>query len=512
MSLDAARVGAQDAHHMSALARLSVILLAVAGASACSGGAASSAESPATGPAPATSAPSSVQALNLSYEEPVVGAPVQATASGLPPGKTVELSWETVTGGWVVEDYYRFRGKKYTPSTTPLGRFTVDADGRLEARFVIPEDYGGIHDIVAAIDGKTVAQNGIEVIQSFDLTPASGPVGTPVELRVKGLGWRTMESTWVVNWDNNLVGFVSAASSKGSASARFRAAGPAGAHVIKVLTGYQGQGYLNYEQSPIPHLPRPEFTFLTTAGPSPLDAVYAEPYQRQPVPEAELDVDGATVTLSPTQGPVGTRATVSGRGFAAGTRMELVWQTYVGSRVSGNGFEPDERPIGSIPVGADGRLDAVVTIPDDLGGLHGLALRQRDKTLARLFFVIETSIVSMTPRSGPVGTPVTIHLKGVGWTEYDNIYVATYDNAYMGYACGFNSQGDVVINFRASGAPGPHIIDLYPGIYQGPPTESQLLYRQAQLTYADDHPGNRIPALRFTFEVTAAGGDRAHVR
>jgi hypothetical protein len=45
-------------------------------------------------------------------------------------------------------------------------------------------------------------------------------------------------------------------------------------------------------------------------------------------------------------------------------------------------------------------------------------------------------------------------------------------------------------------------MDLYPGIYQGPPTESQLRYRQAQLrqaqlTYADDHPGNRIPAFLF---------------
>ena len=97
---------------------------------------------------------------------------------------------------------------------------------------------------------------------------------------------------------------------------------------------------------------------------------------------------------------------------------------------------------------------------------------------------------------------MTIHLKGVGWTEYDNIYIATYDNAYMGYVCGFNSQGDVVINFTASGTPGVHIIDLYPGIYQGPPTEPQLLYRQPQLTYADDHPGNKLPALRFTFEVT----------
>jgi len=45
---------------------------------------------------------------------------------------------------------------------------------------------------------------------------------------------------------------------------------------------------------------------------------------------------------------------------------------------------------------------------------------------------------------------------------------------------------------------------LYPGIYQGPPSEPQLLYRLPQLTYADDHPGNRIPALRFIFDVTTA--------
>jgi hypothetical protein len=99
---------------------------------------------------------------------------------------------------------------------------------------------------------------------------------------------------------------------------------------------------------------------------------------------------------------------------------------------------------------------------------------------------------------------VTIHLKGVGWTEYDNIYVATYDNAYMGYACGFNSQGDVVIHFTATGEPGEHLIDFYPGIYEGPSKEPQQLYRLPQLTYADDHPGNKIPALRFTFKVVPA--------
>ena len=48
---------------------------------------------------------------------------------------------------------------------------------------------------------------------------------------------------------------------------------------------------------------------------------------------------------------------------------------------------------------------------------------------------------------------------------------------------------------------GMHLIDFYPGIYQGP-EGGQQLYRLPQLTYADDHPGNRIPALRFAFEVT----------
>jgi hypothetical protein len=483
---------------MTHLCRSALLFLALVALASCSRTAASPAES-ATEPAAAAS---DVKTLTLTYKTPTVGAEVLVTATGLPAGKTVDLTWGTVTGGWVVEDYYRFLGKKYSESTTSLGRFMIDQDGRLNASFTIPEDYGGVHEVIALVDGKPVAQNGIEVTQSFELTPTSGPLGTPIELRVKGLGWRTMESTWVVNWDNNLVGFVSAAGTKGSAVARFRAAGPSGDHVVRLLTGYQGQGYLNYEQSPVAHLPRPQFTFRTTPGRASSPPAFAEPYQRQPVPKTEIYVEDATLTLGATQGPVGSRTMLRGEGFPSNTSLQLAWQTYVGSRVSGNGFEPQEKEFGSVKVGSDGRIEAPITIPDDLGGLHGLALRNGDKTLARAFFVIETSIVSISPTSGPVGTPVTIHLKGVGWTEYDNIYVATYDNAYMGYACGFNSQGDVVINFHATGSPGHHIIDLYPGIYQGPPTETQLLYRQPQLTYADDHPGNKIPALRFTFEVT----------
>jgi hypothetical protein len=475
---------------------------------ACSGYGAAPAPSDRT-PAPVadrTSAPIAQQPyrpLTFAYERPIVGAEVRVTADGLPAGKNVDLMWTTVTGGWVIEDYYYFRGKKYQPAETRLGQFPVDAAGRLDARFRIPEDYGGVHEVLAVIDGRTIAQKGIEVTQSFEMRPASGPVGTPIELVVKGLGFRVMESTWVVNWDNSLAGFVSAASSRGSAVARFRAAGPAGAHVVDVLSGFQGLGYLNHEQAPNDYLPRPRFSFQTTAERPASLAPYAEPYPTQPTPETELSVSGLTAALAPTQGPVGTRTTLTGHGFPAGKPLQLVWQTSVGSRVSGEGFGPSEVALPGVTVGADGRLNASIAVPEDLGGLHGIAVRDGDRTLARVFFVIETSIAGISRTSGPVGTPVTIHLKGVGWTEYDNIYIATYDNAYMGYACGFNSQGDVVINFHATGAPGIHIIDLYPGIYQGPPSEPQLLYKQPQLTYADDHPGNKIPALRFMFDVTA---------
>jgi hypothetical protein len=478
------------------------LAVAVAGTS-CSGSEPAVDEPTAIAAADDESGESSVETrpLTLKYDRAVVGAEVQFSADGLPAGKTVDLMWDTVKGDWVIEDYYYFRGRKFESLRTSLGKFTIDANGRLDGKFTIPEDYGGFHEVMAMVDGEALAQRSIEVTQTFEMTPSSGPVGTVVEIKVTGIGFRVMESTWVVNWDNSLAGFISAVSSKGSAVARFRAAGPEGEHIVQVLSGFQGQGYLNHEQAPNDYLPRPRFAFRTTPGRPASLAPYAEAYAPQPVPAAELTAN-VTAAIAPTQGPVGSRARLTGTGFPAGKTLQIAWQTSVGSRVSGEGFGPSETELPAVTVGRDGTIDAALVIPEDLGGLHGVALRDGDQTLVRVFFVIETSIVGISRTSGPVGTPISIHLKGVGWTEYDNLYVATYDNNYMGYACGFNTQGDVVINFHATGEPGVHIIDLYPGIYQGPATEKQLLYRQAQLTYADDHPGNKIPALRFMFEIT----------
>ena len=469
-------------------------------AAACSRDAAPSSGATAS-PASKPASPSSKK-LNLAHPaaaKPVAGTEVEATADGLPPNEKVDLVWGTVNGGWVIEDHFRFRGKKYTQATKVLGQGQVDANGRLSMRFNVPEDFGGVHEVMISANGATLAQGGIEVSPTFEIRPASGPVGTLVELRVTGLGWRTLDSTWVVNWDNREIGWVSAAGTRGTATARFRATGAAGDHHVKVYTGYMGQGYLNYEQAPNAYLPRPSFVFRVTPGSAVTSPAYAEPYQQ--VAGSDDESSAALISISPAQGPILTRTSVEGAGLPANASLSLVWGTQAGSRVTDSGFAAKESELAKVQADANGRFKIPVTIPDDLGGRHTLSLRSGEKTLAQTIYVLETSIAGISRTSGPAGTPVSIHLKGVGWTDFDNIYVATYDNAYMGYACGFNSQGDVVVNFTAAGEPGMHLIDFYPGIYQGPP-EGQQLYRLPQLTYKDDHPGNKIPALRFAFEVT----------
>lgn len=110
-------------------------------------------------------------------------------------------------------------------------------------------------------------------------------------------------------------------------------------------------------------------------------------------------------------------------------------------------------------------------------------------------------VLWVDPASGPVGTELTVQLKGVGWTETANIYHLVYDNAYLGYACGFNSQGDVTIYLPLTGRPGWHFMDMYPGIYKGKEAAGVQNFRVPQLTYEADHPGERLPAFHFAVEV-----------
>ena len=205
-------------------------------------------------------------------------------------------------------------------------------------------------------------------------------------------------------------------------------------------------------------------------------------------------------------GPVGTRLQVRGSGLSAGAELSLGWHRIVGNRVGGQGWDEQRVEMETLHVAADGTVSTQVTVPHDVGGIHRLEVTGMDKEVAGATFRVTPSAVPLDVSSGPVGTTFNVQLAGVGWTETANIYTVVYDNQYLGYVCGFNSQGDVTVPMVATGQPGWHFVDLYPAIYKGQETGGVQSFRIPQLTYAADHPGEDLPAFHFAFEVTAAGG------
>jgi len=104
------------------------------------------------------------------------------------------------------------------------------------------------------------------------------------------------------------------------------------------------------------------------------------------------------------------------------------------------------------------------------------------------------------------GQHFTIHLKGVGWTQLDNTIAVDYDNSYVGYGCGFNSNGDVVMNMVATGSPGTHLIDMYPLLYTQQPSYANTPYGMVPvLTYERDAPGlalgYQLAAMRLAITI-----------
>ncbi|GMA56553.1 hypothetical protein GCM10025858_10560 [Alicyclobacillus sacchari] len=114
-------------------------------------------------------------------------------------------------------------------------------------------------------------------------------------------------------------------------------------------------------------------------------------------------------------------------------------------------------------------------------------------------YQIYPNLVS-APKAVKEGQMFTIHLQGGGPDTYDNCYSVLYDNSSIGYACGFNTNGDMQIQIRATGAPGIHDIDLYPTIQQGNQKVPNL-YVLPLLTYKSDHPGESEPAFHLVIDV-----------
>jgi hypothetical protein len=423
------------------------------------------------------------------------GDPFTVTGVNLPPNQEFQLIWRTVEGRWNVGDA-QYKGREFAPVAYQMTKVKTDTTGKFRSTFTTPEDFGFGNDIVLQQGNRLVNQAGYSIDMTVDVTPKAGPAGTPIHVTVKGIGWRSLYNSWDLIYDNNFTGWLSAVTTHGTAEFTIPATGGAGDHVLEIVHGALVFPYRNPEQNPAPGRPRFSTMFHVTPGPAVLPAAPQQQAQRI---VRVLPPQGELVSTPHFSG-VGEPIKVRGQGFEPGKVYKLNWTHVVGNRVGGQGWEESAKEIAQAKADASGRVEFSFNTPDDLGGTHGMFVQEGAKKKIGTHLIKSTAL-PLDVTHGPVGTKFTIHLKGVGWTETANIMHVVYDNNYTGYACAFNSQGDVTIYMQATGAPGWHYIDLYPGIYKGSEREPNN-YEIPQLTYADDHPGEDLPAFHFAFEVT----------
>ncbi|NNN08580.1 MAG: hypothetical protein HKL85_05230 [Acidimicrobiaceae bacterium] len=499
------------------------------------------------GPVSSTfSVASSLGALSVSPAEGVQGTPITISGSGLAANASVAIEWSTSSATWVADvepATVNYLGRTSSNFNVTLSTLTTDANGAFSYSMKAPADFGGLHTIYAVVNTVEVAQGGFTLLRIVKVTPTSGPIGTPITITYTAMGASLYTGGASVLYDNHYTGELMANWTRGTASIQIRASGPVGTHYIQIGNAISYL-YLNVVQSPIPYTNGATVVFHVTkdrgATPAKIDwpaNVSATVSQVTTFANSNVDPNSkAVATLSSSQGPVNSQVNLNVTNLPVSGQLTLNWATVVGNRVNCNStcWAFSSVSLGSASA-TNGTLNAALTVPDGLGGWHVVQVLNGTSIEAQASFYIKESVVPVATASGKgfsaglasandtlaglptgqagVGTNTfhqgqefTISIKGVGWTQLDNTLGVDYDNSYMGYGCGFNSNGYMVIHLRATGAVGTHLIDLYPMLYSLSPSFASTPYGMVPvLSYARDFPGlalgYHVPAIRFSINV-----------
>ena len=463
-----------------------------------------------------------MKTLKVSPDMALPGTATTITGSGLPAGKDVTLTWSTATVDWLLDpraDSVDYLGRKTNKFTVRIATAHTDANGAFSVPLKTPHDWGGLHDIYAVVDGVQVAKGGFLIKRHATISTHRGPVGTPITITYSGLGSSLYEGGGSLYWDNKFAGVMTANWGRGVAVTKIRAAGEVGTHVIELKNSLT-IGYLNVPQSPLPWTVGAKFKFTITKDAGRPAPTIDWPVNVAPTLSGRTTLDAvrtvasptaSTATLSETSGQVLSKVDVTASNLAPNAPVTLQWATVVGNRVNCTGtcWAFATVPLGTATSSADGSLKTGITVPDGLGGWHAVQIAQAGEVKAAVPYYVKRSFASAQPISDLTlrqGQHFTIHLKGLGWTQLDNTIAIDYDNAYVGYGCGFNSQGDVVIDLVATGKPGTHLIDGYPLLYTQQPSYANTPYGMIpMLSYARDLPGlalgYQLPAMRVAITI-----------
>jgi len=499
-----------------------------------------------------TATDANMAALDVSPSQGPEGTPITISGKGLPANVTFPLTWSTADGGWVAEvlpNTVNYMGVKYVKYNVDMATVTTDATGAFSYKTTIPRDFGAVHDIYAVKDGVAIAHGGFQVNPTLSITPKSGPIGTEITVTYTGMGPNLYTGGSSVLWDNGASGAAQAIWTRGTTVFKMRASGAVGNHYIGMTAGI-GVQYMNVKQSPVPYSKGSVALFKVTkdAGAPAAYIEYpavVEPSisQRTTLSDVGLDPETkAVASLSATSGVVGTKVKLDVKGLTSTGPLSIVWSTVVGNRVN---CPPGATcwVYNGVPLGTatptSGAISQDVTIPDNLGGWHVIQVKKGELIEAQIPFYVKESIFNYVDKAGKVlsagialadsnpatknfpesrdgsGTPTrtfhvgdefTIAMKGVGWTQLDNTMAVSYDNSYIGYGCGFNSNGYMVVHLTATGALGTHIIDLRPVMYVFQPSFANTPYGALPImTNYNDIPGLALgyqpPSVHFAITI-----------
>jgi hypothetical protein len=498
--------------------------------------------------------------LTITPDAGPLGTPFTISGAGLPASTSLQLTWSTNKATWVADvepNTVNYLGDQYTKLTVNLANVTTDVNGAFSYNGTAPTDFGGTHDIYAVqdagqSDAAAQAHGGFEITRVVSISPSEGPVGTPITVTYTGLGASLYAGGAALLYDNHYVGAMEGHWTRGTATAVIRASGAIGPHFIMVGDAISNL-YMNIVQSPLAYVNNGSATFTVTKGNGKIPAPYITwPASVTPTvsevttaDEAVLDPSSSAVAnVSPSRGPVGSTVSLhvsgltdSGTTTPATGSYSLAWATVAGSRVncSSTCWNSLTIPLGSASA-TDGTLSGTFTVPNNLGGFHVVEVLDGSNNIeAEAPFYVKESIVPFTNShnkvismgvatandttaaipSGQSGTGTytfkenqefTISIYGVGWTQLDNTLSVDYDNGYIGYGCGFASNGYMVIHLFATGGPGLHVIDLHPMLYSLSPSFINTPYGMVPfLSSGNDYPGlalgYQVPTIHFTINV-----------
>ena len=297
-----------------------------------------------------------------------VGTPIAVIGLGFPVDQEFQLVWRTVKGSWMVTPA-EYHGREFTPAAYQLATVKSDNTGHISASFVAPEDFGFLHDVVIQQGARLLTQTAFNLdITARIVGTQSGPVGSPIAIEVQGIGWRELEGSWVLLYDNMFTGFMSVVTTQGTARFTIPATGHEGLHIVEVQHSDFGSPYRNTQQSPVPDRPNFQLDYTITAG----APVLPPPPERQAQTNVRRLAPAGDLVAVPAFAGVGAPVVVSGSGFEPGKNYQLNWDTLVGNRMTAAGWETKPRTIAAAVADATGRAEFHFKAPDDLGGAHNL--------------------------------------------------------------------------------------------------------------------------------------------